>query len=87
MTDCLMEAEGGSSKRVLLVSLLTTLRIIKAASSYSFMTSALEGGEYSASRLGCALLPGRDPRYPLGFVNGGGLSYTGIWDLFLFLQV
>jgi hypothetical protein len=34
-------------------------------SSYSFLTSALEGGEWSASRIGRALPWGKDPRYPL----------------------
>jgi hypothetical protein len=34
-------------------------------SSYSFLTSALDGGEWSASRLGRALPPGKNPRYPL----------------------
>jgi hypothetical protein len=34
-------------------------------SSYSFTTSALDGGEWSASRPGHALPPGKDPRYPL----------------------
>jgi hypothetical protein len=34
-------------------------------SSYSFLTSALNGGEWSASRPGRALAPGKDPRYPL----------------------
>jgi hypothetical protein len=34
-------------------------------SSYSFLTSALDGGEWSASRPGRALPRGKDPRYPL----------------------
>jgi hypothetical protein len=34
-------------------------------SSYSFLTSALDGGEWSASRPGPALPQGKDPRYPL----------------------
>jgi hypothetical protein len=34
-------------------------------SSYSFLTSALDGGEWSASRPGRALPHGKDPRYPL----------------------
>jgi hypothetical protein len=33
--------------------------------SYSFLTSALDGGKWSASRPGRALPPGKDPRYPL----------------------
>jgi hypothetical protein len=34
-------------------------------SSYSLFTSAIDGGEWSASRPGHALLLGKDPRYPL----------------------
>jgi hypothetical protein len=34
-------------------------------SSYWFLTSALDGGEWSASRPGRALPPGKGPRYPL----------------------
>jgi hypothetical protein len=33
-------------------------------SSYSFLTSALEGGEWSASRPGRALPPGKEPPVP-----------------------
>jgi hypothetical protein len=33
-------------------------------SSYSFLTSALDRGEWSASCPGCALPPGKDPWYP-----------------------
>jgi hypothetical protein len=39
-------------------------------SLYSFMTSAVDGGERS-SRLGCALAPGKQPRYPLCRRLGG----------------
>jgi hypothetical protein len=35
------------------------------------MTSALDGGEWSASRPGRALPPGKDPRYPLYRCTGG----------------
>jgi hypothetical protein len=34
-------------------------------SSYSFLTSALDGDEWSASRPGRTLPRGKDPRYPL----------------------
>jgi hypothetical protein len=34
-------------------------------SSYLFLTSALDGGEWSVSRPGRALSRGKDPRYPL----------------------
>jgi hypothetical protein len=37
--------------------------------SYSFSTSALDGGEWSASRLGCALVPGKGP--PGSHCTGG----------------
>jgi hypothetical protein len=37
----------------------------KSYSSYSFLTSALNGGEWSASRPGHLLLPGKDSQYPL----------------------
>jgi hypothetical protein len=46
------------------------LRSIKAHlgdrrySSYSFLTSALEGGEWSASRPGSALPPGKESQVP-----------------------
>jgi hypothetical protein len=36
----------------------------KEYSSYSFMTSALDGGEWSASHHGRALLPGKGPLVP-----------------------
>jgi hypothetical protein len=35
-------------------------------SSYSYLTSALDGGEWSASRPGCALPPGKGPPVPTG---------------------
>jgi hypothetical protein len=38
-------------------------------SSYSFSTSVLDGGEWSASCPGRALAPGNDP----------GTHYTGVW--------
>jgi hypothetical protein len=40
-------------------------------SSYSFFTSALEGGEWSASRPGRALSLGEKPRYPTDKRLGG----------------
>jgi hypothetical protein len=38
--------------------------------SYSFFTSALDGGEWSASRKGCALAPGKDPSVPTVYEAG-----------------
>jgi hypothetical protein len=35
-------------------------------SSYSFLISALDGGEWSASRPGRALPPGKEPPVPIG---------------------
>jgi hypothetical protein len=35
-------------------------------SSYSYLTSALDGGEWSASRPGRALPPGKGPPVPTG---------------------
>jgi hypothetical protein len=39
---------------------------VRRYSSYSFLTSALDGGEWSASRPGRALLPGKGPQVPIG---------------------
>jgi hypothetical protein len=39
-------------------------------SSYSFLTSALEGGEWSASRPGRALPPGKGPPVPIVWEAG-----------------
>jgi hypothetical protein len=47
-------------------------------SSYSLLTSALEGGEWSASRPGRPLPPGKEPpRYPLYRRLGGPQSRSG----------
>jgi hypothetical protein len=46
-------------------------------SSYSFTTSALDGGEWSASRPGRSLPRGKDPRYPLYRRLGGPQSRSG----------
>jgi hypothetical protein len=46
-------------------------------SSYPFLTSALDGGEWSASRPGRALPPGKEPRYPLDRRLGGPQSRSG----------
>jgi hypothetical protein len=40
-------------------------------SSYSFLTSAVDGGEWSVSRPVCALPQGKDPRYPFYRRLGG----------------
>jgi hypothetical protein len=46
-------------------------------SSYSFLTSALDGGECSASLLGRALSPGKGPPTPLDRRLGGPQSWSG----------
>jgi hypothetical protein len=46
-------------------------------SFYSFLTSALDGGEWSASRPCRALPRGKDPRYPLYRRVGGPQSRSG----------
>jgi hypothetical protein len=45
--------------------------------SYSFLASALDGDEWSASRPGRALPRGKDPRYPLCRKLGGPKSRSG----------
>jgi hypothetical protein len=45
-------------------------------SSYSFLTSALDGGEWSASRPGRSLSPEKDPRYPLDSRLGGRQKWS-----------
>jgi hypothetical protein len=46
-------------------------------SSYSFLTSALEGGEWSASRPGRALPPGKEP--PVPSVQEAGWAPEPVW--------
>jgi hypothetical protein len=46
-------------------------------SSYSFTTSALNGGEWSASRPGRALLPGKGPPVPI--VQEAGWAPEPVW--------
>jgi hypothetical protein len=46
-------------------------------SSYSFLTSALEGGEWSASRPGRALPPGKGPPVPI--VQEAGWAPEPVW--------
>jgi hypothetical protein len=46
-------------------------------SSYSFLTSALEGGEWSASRPGRALPPGKEPPAPI--VQEAGWAPEPVW--------
>jgi hypothetical protein len=46
-------------------------------SSYSFSTSALDGGEWSASRPGRALPPGKGPPVPI--VQEAGWAPEPVW--------
>jgi hypothetical protein len=46
-------------------------------SSYSFLTSALEGSEWSASRPGRALPPGKEPPVPM--VQEAGWAPEPVW--------
>jgi hypothetical protein len=46
-------------------------------SSYSFSTSALDGGEWSASRPGRALPPGKGPPVPIG--QEAGWAPEPVW--------
>jgi hypothetical protein len=46
-------------------------------SSHSFTTSALDGGEWSVSRPGRALPPGKEPPVPLHRGLGGPQSRSG----------
>jgi hypothetical protein len=49
----------------------------KRYSSYSFLTSALDGDECSAARPGSVLLSGKDPQYPLDRRLGGRQTWSG----------
>jgi hypothetical protein len=46
-------------------------------SSYCFLTSALGGGEWSASRPGRALTPGKEPPVPI--VQEAGWAPEPVW--------
>jgi hypothetical protein len=46
-------------------------------SSYSFLTSAVDGGEWSASRPGRALPPGKGPPVPI--VQEAGWASEPVW--------
>jgi hypothetical protein len=46
-------------------------------SSYSFSTSALDGGEWSASRPGRAFTPGQGPQVPI--VQEAGCAPEPVW--------
>jgi hypothetical protein len=74
----LMPSEAGSLKKKVKLSRYTPWGE-RMYSSYSFLTSALDGGEWSASasRPGRALPPGKEPRYPLDRRLGGPQSRSG----------
>jgi hypothetical protein len=50
-------------------------------SSYTFMTSALDGGEWSALRPGRALPPGKGPPLPIG--QEAGWAPEPVWTQWL----
>jgi hypothetical protein len=57
-----------------------TLRCVwgkRRYSSYSFMTSALDGGEWSASCAGRSLPPGKGPPVPI--VQEAGWASEPVW--------
>jgi hypothetical protein len=54
-------------------------------SSYSFLSSALDGGEYSASRSGRALAPGNGP--PVPTVQEAGWAPEPVWKVSLALAL
>jgi hypothetical protein len=49
-------------------------------SSYCFLTSALGGGEWSASRPGRALHPGKEP--PVPTVQEAGWAPEPVWETY-----
>jgi hypothetical protein len=57
-----MEGDGGGERRY---------------SSYSYLTSALDGGEWSASHPGRSLPPGKEPLVPIG--QGAGWAPEPVW--------
>jgi hypothetical protein len=59
------------------LSHFTPLWRLGSYSSYSFSTSALDGGEWSASRPGRALAPGKGPRAPI--VQEAGWALEPVW--------
>jgi hypothetical protein len=52
-------------------------RVERMCSSYSFAISALSGGEWSASRPGRTLAPGKDPPAPIG--QEAGCAPEPVW--------
>jgi hypothetical protein len=56
-------------------------------SSNSFLTSALGGGEWSASRHGRALSPGMDPRYPLDRRHGIKMDIFSKPEIIIFIEL
>jgi hypothetical protein len=57
-------------------------------SSYTFLTSALEGGEWSASRPGRALPPGKE--LPVPIVQEAGWAPEAVWTqrlIYLYIYV
>jgi hypothetical protein len=57
----------------------TRRRLGERYSSYSFSTSALDGGEWSTSRPGRALYPGKGPPVPIVRVQEAGWVPEPVW--------
>jgi hypothetical protein len=72
-------ATDGSERKKVKWSLYTPWRRLgnRRYSSYSFLTSALEGGEWSASCSGRALPPGKEP--PVPSVQEAGWAPDPVW--------
>jgi hypothetical protein len=70
-----VEGSGKQSKAVPLHAMVALGE--RNYSSYSFLTSELDGDEWSASLPGRALPRGKDPQYPLYRRLGGPQSRSG----------
>jgi hypothetical protein len=66
-----------TKKKAVPLHALVALGVKRRYSSYSLLTSALDGGEWSASRPGRALPRGKDPQYPLYRRLGGPQTQSG----------
>jgi hypothetical protein len=80
---CVQEREGGdlfafcSKGKMVLLHAMVGAWGQRRYSSYCFLTSALEGGEWSASRPGRALPPGTEPMVPI--VQVAGWAPEPVW--------
>jgi hypothetical protein len=65
MLTLLAQIKGKKKGEVIPLRSIEALLGDRRYSSYSFLTSALEGGEWSASRPGRALPPRKEPPVPI----------------------